>query len=390
MDLNNIEKVRAEIPALKNSIYMNTGGTGPLPKTVLGEVNDTFQKIGEGGPDVKAIRDPIKSKLEDTRDIIAHLLNASSDEITFTRSISEGLSIVAYGLDWEADDEVIVTGEEHPSSILIWLSLAKRYGIKVRKLQLQKSKEAYLRSLENLINDKTKLISLSHVTTDTGTRLPAKEICQFARSRNVIVGFDGAQSIGQFEVNLKDMGCDFYAGTGHKWVLGGWGVGMLYIKKELFETVKVSWTGNPAASWDKNTDEIQFQNSARRYEFGGRHVPLYNAMGKGIEFVTSLGISVIESRVTDLKQQLINNIIEIPSVKIKSPISNDISTGMVTFSIDGISGSDLNKALWNRFEIMGREALSDTSMRICIAFFNSESEISAITSAIETIAQETR
>ena len=390
MDLNNIEKVRAEIPALKNSIYMNTGGTGPLPKTVLGEVNDTFQKIGEGGPDVKAIRDPIKSKLEDTRDIIAHLLNASSDEITFTRSISEGLSIVAYGLDWEADDEVIVTGEEHPSSILIWLSLAKRYGIKVRKLQLQKSKEAYLRSLENLINDKTKLISLSHVTTDTGTRLPAKAICQFAHSRNVIVGFDGAQSIGQFEVNLKDMGCDFYAGTGHKWVLGGWGVGMLYIKKELFETVKVSWTGNPAASWDKNTDEIQFQNSARRYEFGGRHVPLYNAMGKGIEFVTSLGISVIESRVTDLKQQLINNIIEIPSVKIKSPISNDISTGMVTFSIDGISGSDLNKALWNRFEIMGREALNDTSMRICIAFFNSESEISAITSAIETIAQETR
>ena len=165
---------------------------------------------------------------------------------------------------------------------------------------------------------------------------------------------------------------------------------MLYIRKELFETVKVSWTGNPAASWDKNTDEIQFQNSARRYEFGGRHVPLYNAMGKGIEFVTSLGISVIESRVTDLKQQLINNIIEIPSVKIKSPISNDISTGMVTFSIDGISGSDLNKALWNRFEIMGREALSDTSMRICIAFFNSESEISEITSAIETIAQETR
>ena len=237
MDLNNIEKVRAEIPALKNSIYMNTGGTGPLPKTVLGEINETFQKIGEGGPDVKAIRDPIKSKLEDTRDIIAHLLNASSDEITFTRSISEGLSIVAYGLDWEAGDEVIVTGEEHPSSILIWLSLAKRYGIKVRKLQLQKSKEAYLRSLENLINDKTKLISLSHVATDTGTRLPAKEICQFARSRNVIVGFAGAQSIGQFEVNLKDMGCDFYAGTGHKWVLGGWGVGLLYLKKELFETV---------------------------------------------------------------------------------------------------------------------------------------------------------
>lgn len=390
MDLNNIEKVRAEIPALKNSIYMNTGGTGPLPKTVLGEINDTFQKIGEGGPDVKPIRDPIKSKLEDTRDIIAHLLNTSSDEITFTRSISEGLSIIAYGLDWVAGDEVIVTGEEHPSSILIWLSLAKRYGIKVRKLPLHKSKEAYLRSLENLINDKTKLISLSHVTTDTGTRLPAKAICQFAHSRNVIVGFDGAQSIGQFEVNLKDMGCDFYAGTGHKWVLGGWGVGMLYIKKGLFETVKVSWTGNPAASWDKNTDQIQFQNSARRYEFGGRHVPLYNAMGKGIEFVSSLGISVIESRVTDLKQQLINNIIEIPSVKIKSPVSNDISTGMVTFSIDGISGSDLNKALWNRFDIMGREALNDTSMRICIAFFNSESEISAITSAIETIAQETR
>ena len=220
MDLNNIEKIREEIPALKNSIYMNTGGTGPLPITVLSEIHDTYEKIGEGGPDVNTIRDPIKSRLEDTRDVISHLLNVSSDEITFTRSISEGLSIIAYGLDWVTGDEVIVTDEEHPSSILIWLSLAKRYGVKVRKLQLQRSKEDYLRSLENLINDKTKLISLSHVTTDTGTRLPAKEICNLAHSKNVMVGFDGAQSVGQFEVDLKDMDCDFYAGTGHKWVLG--------------------------------------------------------------------------------------------------------------------------------------------------------------------------
>ena len=165
---------------------------------------------------------------------------------------------------------------------------------------------------------------------------------------------------------------------------------ILFIKKKLFETVKVSWTGNPAASWDKNTDQIQFQDSARRYEFGGRHVPLYNAMGRGIEFVTSIGIPEIESRVTDLKQQLINNITEIPSVNIKGPLTGDMSTGMVTFSIDGISGSDLNQVLWDRFEIMGRAALSDTSMRICIAFFNSESEIDAVTRAIETIAQETR
>jgi len=390
MNLSNIEKIREEIPALNNSIYMNTGGTGPLPKTVLTEINDTFRKIGEGGPDVKAIRDPIKSRLEQTRDIIANLLNASSDEISFTRSISEGLSIVAYGLDWKKGDEVIVTDEEHPSSILIWLSLAKRYGIKVRKLQLQRSNEQYLRSLENLINDKTKLISLSHVTTDTGTRLPAKEICELAHKKNVLVGFDGAQSIGQFEVDLKDMDCDFYAGTGHKWVLGGWGVGMFFIKKELIEEVEVSWTGNPAASWDKDTDQIQFQNSARRYEFGGRHVPLYNAMGRGIEFVTSLGLSEIESRVGALKKQLINNISEIPSVKIRGPLTGDMSTGMVTFSIDGISGSDLNQALWDRFDIMGREALRDTSMRLCIAFFNSESEIEAVTSAIETIARETR
>lgn len=385
-----IEKIRAEIPALEKSIYMNTGGSGPLTKTSHRYLIDTYDSTAFEGPDIPSVKEPIKDELENTRQTVASLFNVTSDEIAFTRCVSEGLSTVAYGMEWNAGDEVIISDEEHPSGIIIWLSLAEQRGIKIRKLRIGTSADEMLASLEELMNERTRLVCLSHVTTDTGTILPAKEMCDSAHARGIPVALDAAQSAGQFAVDLRDMNADFYACTGHKWLLGGWGTGMLYVRNDWIERLNVSWTGAGAGAWNRETDELVLADTAHRFEFGGRHDPLYNAMGKGIEFVQSVGIDNIEERVTGLAGKLKAAISEILGATLRSPESSELSTGIVAFSVDGIDGVDLNGQMFDRYRVLGRAALNGSAMRLSTAFFTSDEEIDTITSAISTIANENK
>ena len=386
--------IRSQIPALNRSIYMNTGGTGPLPRSVISEISDTYRTIGEMGPDISEVSDPIEKRFEQTREIVARFLGVSSEEIAFTRSISEGLSTVAYGLDWHMGDEVIVTDEEYPSGIMIWLSIANRIGIKIKKLPLISDREELLSVLKGMISDKTRLLSLSHVTAETGTRLPAKDICLLAHEQGIPVLFDGAQAAGQFPLDLREIDCDFYVCTGYKWLLGGcWGAGMFYVKKDWIRKLNVSWTGSKAGDWDRATDAFSFDDTAHRFEFGSRSKPLYNGMGKGVEFLESIGMDNIETRVRNLNAKLKAAIKEIPGVQLQTPEPPKLSTGIVTFSITGMTGTELSNQMWERWRVKGRPAQTGrinlpTAMRLSTAFFTSNREIETIIMAIGILANE--
>ena len=385
-----VDKIRSQIPALDKSIYMNTGGTGPMPRSVMDVVIDTYETAGTQGADVPTIRGPIKEQFEETRKTVAKFFGVTQEEIALLRSVSEGLSTVAYGMDWSPGDKVIVTDEEHTSGIMIWLSLAEQKGIKVKKLALVADKSELLANLDRIMTDRTRLLCLSHVTTDTGTKLPVADICKMAHDRGVPVAYDAAQSAGQFPIDLAAMDCDFYACTGHKWLLGGWGTGIFYAKREWVEKLKVSWTGSQAGAWDRDTDELKFADTAHKFEFGGRHDPLYNAMGKAIEFLDSTGLGEIEARVSVLTDRLKAGIAETSGVTLRSPESSEFSTGIITFSVNGLTGTDLNAEMWDRWRVLGRPALKQSAMRLSTAFFTSDQEIETVISAIGTLANENR
>ena len=385
-----IDQIRRQIPALDKSIYMNTGGSGPMPRSAIDVIRDTYETAGTQGPDIPTVRGPIREQFEETRKTVARFFGVTPEEIALLRSVSEGLSTVAYGMDWSPGDEVIVTDEEHPSGIMSWLSLAEQKGIKVKKLRLVNDKTELLAGLDRLITGRTRLLCLSHVTTDTGTRLPAAEICSMAHDRGVPVAYDAAQSAGQFPIDLAAIDCDFYACTGHKWLLGGWGTGIFYVKREWVERLNISWTGSQAGTWDRDTDELQFADTAHRFEFGGRHDPLYNAMGNAIEFLDSTGLSEIEARVRVLTDRLKAGIAETSGVALRSPESPEFSTGIVTFSVNGLTGDDLNSQMWERWRVLGRAALKHSAMRLSTAFFTSDQEIDTVISAMGTLANENR
>ena len=380
-------RYRDEIPALHKSIYLNTGGYGPIPRSVTRAVTEHYEAIMEHGADTPAIRERTATSYEHCRQTVADLFGVESDEIALTRAVSEGLSAIAYGMDFREGDEVIVTEQEHPSGIYVWLNLAKKLGIRIKKLPLFENNEQLLDCLNGLITGRTKLLAPSHVTTDTGQLLPAEEICSLAHERGVPVAFDGVQAAGQFPMNLREIGADFYSWGANKWCLGGPGVAALYVKKEWVDRLEVSWTGSLAGEWDRETDELTFHESARRFEFGGRPYPVYSGMAKGIEFVTSFGLDDARRRAQDMTGQLKAAIAEIPGVSLRSPEDPSVSTGLVTFSVAGLTGDELNRRMWERWRILGRPALGKTAMRVSVAFFTTEDEIETVVDALATLSQ---
>ena len=384
-----VEKVRKNFPVLSNSIYMNTGGTGPISKEIAEEIQTIYEYARDFGPDTPNIKSDLENRMENTRVLSANFLNVPVSTIAFIRAISEGMNIVAHGMNWQKGDEIILSSEEHPSGVMPWLNLRDKFGVKIKKIKVIDDKNDFLSNLESLINDNTKLISLSHVTTDTGHKLPAKEICSLAHEYGIPVIFDGAQSVGQFPIDLNEIDCDFYAFTAHKWLLGGWGVAGFYIKPEWIEKLKISWTGAYAGTWDRGLkDDVVYETTAHKFEFGGRQKPLYIAMGLAIKYINSLGINNIEKHVNKLTEKLKSGLLEIPKVVIRSPANLEFCTGIVTFSLPELHGDELSEKMWKK-NILGRPSLRHTDIsgvRISTAFFNNDEDIDSVLNAVSDIS----
>ncbi|HWP49895.1 MAG TPA: aminotransferase class V-fold PLP-dependent enzyme [Candidatus Limnocylindrales bacterium] len=385
------DQVREEIPALQESLYLNTGTFGPMPRVVVEELTRIYRFILSKGPFHPAVKDELTKGYLKARERVARLIGADPQEVAFTRNVSEGINLVAGGFDWKPGDEVIITDQEHESGLLPWLHLARTRGLQVKVLTLTNSHSQILSKLADLLTSRTRLLALSHVTCSTGLRLPVEEICRIAHKKGIPVLLDGAQAVGQFPVNVKEIGCDFYAACGHKWLLGPLGVGMLYIHPAYLSQLQISQIGwGSCSTFDWETYTYTLKTSAERYEYGTRAVPLYMALEKGIEFLSAWDLQEIASRVAHLVSYTKDRLLQIPEVRLYSPLDPTLSTGLITFSLDILPGEELLTLLWSRWKILSRLVKKPDGVRISIAFFTQEAEIEVFLQGIEKIVAERR
>jgi cysteine desulfurase/selenocysteine lyase len=379
-----LQSLRYEIPALANVIYLNTGTFGPMPRPVASELIHIYKQIEKYGSFTPAVFfDTLVVGYEATRAKIATLLHVQADEIALTRNITDGINIIVHGFDWRSGDEVIITDQEHPSGTMPWLNLEKRKGINVHVLELLDDEEEVLRRFQSLFTPRTRLAAFSHVTSASGLRLPVKKMCAFARDAGVPTLVDGAHALGQFAVNLQDLGCDFFAGCGHKWLLAPQGTGMLFVRRELQDQVHADWLGwGLEHEFNRGTMTYRLAPTAARYEAATRPWPLFLAFGTALDFVSKVGLDEIESRVGPLADNLKAQLAQIPGVRVHSPMNGAPSSGLVTFDVDGWESQILMDHLWNAHQIVVNWLRESDTIRASVAFFTSEEELEMLVHAV--------
>ena len=225
--------IRSQIPASENNIYLNTGWEGPSPVGVVKAVHDQIAFENEVGPTTPPVAEHGRKLEEETISSLASMVNATPDELLLTQNTTHGLNIVLNGIPWEVGDEVIILDIEYPSVMVLALHLRDTYGVRLQTVAISptESHADILSKIESAITNRTKLIFASHIHYLNGLRMPGKEICALAHSHGAEVLFDGAQGLVHVNLDLHDMGVDYYSMPGQKWLLGPDGIGALYIKE---------------------------------------------------------------------------------------------------------------------------------------------------------------
>jgi selenocysteine lyase/cysteine desulfurase len=320
---------------------------------------------------------------------VGQLLNASPAEICLTENTTEGLNIVLNGLSWREGDEIITCNLEHSSVLVPAYYQQRRHGaiVKVLDIAPDEQPDAILGKIEAAITDRTRLVFLSHVEYSSGLRMPAKEIRRLTKDRGIFMLLDGAQTAGHITLDMKDMDSDFYSIPAQKWLLGSEGVGALYIRNDLIPRVEPMQVAGRASL--TSADPYQFQpniSSIDKFLLTSTSAPLRAGMLEAIRFIQDIGVEEIESRNLHLATYAKQALQEIPGVTVLSPLDRRSSTGLVSFTIDGVDTKEAVARLWEQHRIVARWVGFPPGIRIALHFFNTEEEVNKVVEAVQELA----
>lgn len=374
-----IESIRDQMPGLKHGVYFNTGGFGQSPVCVNKVIAEGHQQMVSGSVSPADWYTAMERAASEMPARIAAFFGADAGEIALTMSTGEGYGMVLGGLRWQPGDEVIITNEEHPVPLQAAEGLADRVGAVIKVVEIDQDKDVFLNRLEETITPRTRLFCFSHVTTDTGTRLPAREVCALARARGIHTLWDGCQAVGQFPVDLHDMGCDFYATNCYKWMLAPMGTGFLYVRKDAQQTLKP--LRRPHAP----------DGTARQYETGTPSSMLYQGLEASLDFMDGIGgPQAIAAEASRKAESLRTRLDAIPGVRVISSRRVETQSGIVAFAIEGMAGNEVSEALRSRWQITQRATYINepTGVRISVAFYTSDAELDTLVEAVTILSGE--
>lgn len=388
-----IERLRDETPSTQTEINLNHAASSPSPTPVIKDMIRFLEGSITNDP---AFWTWEEQKSAIVKPNIAKLLNASPDEIVFLRNGSEGINIVAHGLSFEKGDNVVISNLEFHSNVVPWLRLRKQKGIEVRITKVGKDLLLDPAAVEELVDEKTKLISITHVVNSIGTIQPAEEIGKIAKSHDTLFLLNAAMSVGCIPVDVKKIQCDFLCAPGRKWLRGPNGSGFLYIQSEAIEKVKPPFIGYGSSYWLPENEDYEYQPQARRYEAGSYASVNNLGLGSAVEYALDIGIDEIEKRVRKLFSLAYEGLSKIPDVEVYG--TSDMSRrAFIVMSIKGSNASLVSALLRNRriiteagdyITLMIPKIIGvDDWMRVSPHYFNTEQEIETFLSAVREIAR---
>jgi L-cysteine/cystine lyase len=379
------EILRLQFPLLSNPIYFNNGTMGPSPYPVIDAVNQRMMHIDQTGD---------YGSWEESRKRIAKFVKAEDDEICLTHNVTEGINIICWGLDLKKGDEILVTNHEHVGGALPWLNRAKVQNLTVNYFELGNNAEETISNLKKKITKKTRLIAVPHIVCTIGQVQPIKEIVAYAKSRNIEVFVDGAHGAGMLDIDLHDLGCDYYASCCHKWLCGPKGTGFLYVKKSALEKIQALFVGAGSDSgWnivDPPSPTLKgYAMTAHRFDYGTQNAALWSGVNAAINFFESITMSVIEARVKYLATYLQNELLNLKSKNLEMLTSlEDRSRGaVIAFRLKNMEYTKFQTVAGDaHFRVRVVPENNVNCIRISTHIYNSQEEINKFVKFVDEMA----
>jgi isopenicillin-N epimerase len=372
------KKIRKMYLLPENKAFFNTGTLGAQPAVVFETVVEHMRKVATDIADWDYKGDDWISgygPLPVIRGKLAALMNASVGEISLIENATTGMDLVANGLDLQAGDEILGTDQEHPGGRHGWDVKARRCKGVYRSVTMPKpprDPDEVLISFLNAFTSKTKVLAVPHIISSTGAVLPVKQLCAAAKHRGIFTIIDGAQALGHVRVDVKDIGCDAYYSSMHKWLCAPAGCGTLYVHKDRVKEISTTLA---SSQWDNHQDE-----GYRLQQRGTGNLSILMGLDAAIDFHNRIGSERIIRRIKELGDYLRTGLQRIPKLRINTPLHAAMCAGITNYQIDGLpAGITMQDALWARgIRIRGN--------RHSTHIYNSEVEIDAALGILRQLA----
>ena len=399
-----VARVRADFPILARKVYgkplvfLDSAASAQKPRPVIDAVRRCYEEeyanIHRG---VYFLSQRATEAYEGAREVVRGFVNAAdSKEIVFTRNATEAINLVANAYArpmMNAGDEILLTAMEHHSNIVPWQLLRDDIGVVLRVAPINDAGELDVDGFRDLLGPRTKLVALAHVSNALGTINPVKTLVAMAREKGVPVLLDGAQAAPHLAVDVRDIGCDFYAFTGHK-LYGPSGIGVLYGRAELLEAMR-PYQGGGEMITSVTFEETRFNAIPFKFEAGTPNIAGAIGLGAAIDYLQGLGVDAVAAHEHELAALATQRLSEIPGLKFVGTAHDKV--GIVSFTLDGVHPHDIGTILDRQGiavraghhcaqPVMARFGVSAT-VRASFAAYNTVDEVDALARGLESVRE---
>ena len=340
-------KIKQDFPIFDSNdiTYLDNAATTQKPRTVLEAVNSFYKETNANvHRAIYSIGNEATRRFEEARDVIANFINAnSSKEVVFTGGATDGINLLARSLvsNLHAGDEILLTQMEHHSNIVPWQIMAKKFDIKINYLPINEQGDLDFDKISNYLNEKTKIVSVAHVSNVLGTINPLKKLAKMSHDLGAIFISDGAQGAPHLEVNVKDLDCDFYVFSGHK-MLAPTGIGVVWGRENLLREME------PFMGGGEMIDNVSFEESTwndipYKFEAGTPNIAQAIGLGSAVKYIESIGMDNIQIHEEELTKYALEKVSNIKGLHYHG--SSRKRSGVISFNIKNIHPQDLAQFL---------------------------------------------